>query len=288
MGLGWREAPLCVKLAGMTALGPIAWAAIRTLPGRAEAWAALTGWQASRRPLDAALARQLGAADAAGLPLIDLFPPHGQGGLRLIECEGSVEPLRSLGWAAAELSVADLDGIAARAESLGFRLLGAPRGLGSTASIRACQIADPGGAVLYCADVRGYAGTAAIHRARLPVDRVFIAVLASRDLEASRAWYARRFGVQPTSDHAVPIPILATAWAKSEETSWRISSQQLSGDCLLEIDQYPAEAAQRSRDGQGLPGGVIAFAFSGDAEARLADALTGPDGERLLLIGSAR
>jgi hypothetical protein len=267
-------------------LGPIAWAAVRVPPGRAGAWRELTGWGAESRRVDETFAAQLDAPQAAGLPLMILAPRAGVGGLHIIESEGAVEPLRSLGWAAAELTVADLEGVARRAEPLGFRVLGAPRALGSGASIRACQLADPGGAVLYCADVRGYEGTAALQRATEPVDRVFIAVLASPDLEATRAWYAQRFGVVATSDHSVPIPILDTAWNRPTGTKWRISSQQLGGGCLLEIDQYPARAPGRERNANGLPGGVIAVALV--SQQGKTESLTGPAGERLLLVARDR
>lgn len=273
---------------GMTTLGPIAWAAIRIPPGRADAWQRLTGWEARRSRVDDRLAQQLGAPAADGLPLVDLAAAHGRGGVRLIEAEGAVAPLASIGWAAAELSVADLDGVVARAAECGFRLIGAPRALGSNASIRACQLADPGGAVLYCADVRAFGGTAKVHRAELPVDRMFIAVLASADLERSRAWYAERFGLVPTSDHSVPIPVLNDAWGRPAGTAWRISSQQLGGHGLIEIDQYPQEARSPDVDRFGLPGGVIAVAFERQDRADRVETLIGPDGERILLVQPTR
>jgi hypothetical protein len=255
----------------------------RVPPGRAAAWESLTGWHAGRRKVGAALAAKLGAPAAAELPMIVLMPPSGLGGLLVIEAEGSVVPLRSLGWAAAELSVAGLDDIVARAVPLGFSVIGPPRTLGSTATIAACQIVDPGGACLYGSDVRAYAGKARIPKATQTIDRMFIAVLASGDLEATRAWYAGHFGVPPISDHAVPIPVLTAAWNSPPDTRWRISSQQLNGDGLVEIDQYPPGTPQRPRDALGLAGGIAAVGFISDRE----DVLVGTSDERLILVRDA-
>src|SRR5262249_4329774 len=113
---------------------------------------------------------------------------------------------------------------------------------------------------------------------------MFIAVLASADLEATRAWYIERFGVTQFSDHAVPIPVLTEAWQSPPDTRWRISSQQLSGDGLVEIDQYPKNTPQRERDELGLAGGIAAVGFSSDAEATL----VGTSDERLILVRDAR
>ncbi len=260
-------------------IGPIAWSVVRVPPGRPAAWQALTGWTAHHRAVGDRLARMLDA-DISELPMTVLSPPAGVGGLLLIEAVGTIAPLRSLGWAAAELSVADLAAVATRAAQHGFTLIGPPRALGSTASIAACQIVDPGGAAIYCADVRAYAGKADLTRAVEPVDRMFIAILATNDLAASRAWYAQRFGVTPISDHAVPIPVLSSAWQVDPATPWRISSQQLAGGCLVEIDQYPPDAPPRARDTRGLAGGVAAVAFVAGTDA----VMTGPSGERLFLV----
>ncbi len=264
-------------------IGPIAWAVARVPPGRGAAWETLTGWAAQRRTVGRTLARKLDAPDAADLPMIVLTPPGGIGGLLVIESEGMVAPLRSQGWAAAELSAAGLDDICARAAQLGFSVIGPPRTLGSTATIAACQIVDPGGAGLYCSDVRQYAGKARIPKATQALDRMFIAVLASAHLENTRAWYAERFGLAPFSDHAVPIPVLTGAWQTPPDTRWRISSQQLAGDGLVEIDQYPPATPKRERNAIGLAGGIAAVGFIADIETTL----VGTCDERLLLVRDA-
>ena len=233
--------------------------------------------------LGAKLASLLDAPAAANLSMSVLMPPAGVGGLLVVESEGTVAPLRTVGWAAAELSTMGLDNICARAAKLGFSIIGPPRTLGSTATIAACQIVDPGGAGLYCSDVRQYAGKARIPKATQEIDRMFIAVLASADLETTRAWYAARFGTTPISDHAVPIPILTEAWASPPDTRWRISSQQLDGDCLVEIDQYPPTTTPRERNAAGLAGGIAAVGFVADRETTL----VGTSGERLILVRGA-
>lgn len=184
--------------------------------------------------------------------------PDGIGGLRLVEPPypvPSIKPLASLGWAAAELSVADPKQLIGPLERAGFRVLGHPRPLGSNPAIQAMQIAGPDGEVVYLADVRAYDGPMDLLRAQRPVDRLFIAVLASRDLDAARGYYEDERGAVRASDRRVAVPVLHQSLDLADDATVRISSVQLSGGCLIEHDQFPTTAPRRPTVA-GLPCGI--------------------------------
>jgi catechol 2,3-dioxygenase-like lactoylglutathione lyase family enzyme len=222
--------------------------------------------EAGRVP--ASLAEAWGAPALAGARWVGLGGGGDPiGGLRLVELGEAIpdgHSLASLGWAAAEISVIDVDARAAAMTRSGFRLLGAPRPLGSNPLIKAAQLAGPGGEVLYVTDVRAYEGPLELRRAERPVDRCFIAVVATADLEATRDRYETGFGTRRVSDRPVVVPVLTASLHLAEGATVRISSQQLQGDCLVEIDAYPPATPARPRV-KGLPVGVAMMTLAGPA-----------------------
>jgi len=173
-------------------------------------------------------------------------------GLRLVETDAArPAPLASLGWAAAEMSVTDADSAQLRACAAGFTQLGKVRQLGSTPAIRAGQVAGPEGAAVYITDVAAYGGALDLSAATGD-GACFIAVLATADLEADRDWLERHGIGQRVTDREVAVPVLQDT--TGAETT-RISSLQLAGGCLIEIDRYPAPTPVRDTS-LGWPAGV--------------------------------
>lgn len=225
---------------------------------------------------------------------------NGCGGLRLVEVPGATpvfEPLTSLGWAAAELSVIEPERLLEPLRRAGFQLLGKPRALGSNPAIRAMQIAGRDGEVLYLTDVRAYDGPMSVYRATRPVDRMFIAVLACRNVETARGFYEHRFAADRVSDRAVDVPVLRQAMDLPDDAVIRISSVQISGDCLIEFDQYPAVSHERPMKA-GMPCGVAMITARAEAvdgspidmppyDGAPAQMIRGREGEWIELIGSA-
>lgn len=181
------------------------------------------------------------------------------GGLRLIDAgpiPSTPSPLTTIGWAAAELSVKDVDGLATRLTGSPFKIIGPPGSLESNASIKAMQVAGPYGEVFYLADVGAYEGPLSLTRATCPIDRTFVAVLATHDLETTRDFYETRYATQRISDHEVTIPVLNQAFSAPAGTRFHISSQQLAGGSLIEIDELPLTAKRRAPLSSGLPAGI--------------------------------
>lgn len=223
------------------------------------------------------------------------------GGIRLIEgdqLKAKTKPLTQLGWAAAELSVMDVDAIAVRLASSPFEIIGPPRSLGSNPSIKAMQVIGPHGEVLYLTDVRAYKGKLDLCKAEWRFDRTFIVVIASNDLEHSLRHYESLFQVKRVSDQKVRIPILSKAFDLPSETTHRISSLQLAGSALIEIDQYPESAIQKPQNRDALPSGLLMISFlAGDQSLRPrnlchlnyflsgnGELIHGPNGEMLEIV----
>lgn len=152
---------------------------------------------------------------------------------------GRPVPLASHGWAAAEFSVIDPDALLPTACAHGFECLGPPAPLGSNPAIRATQIAGPDGEVFYLTDIRAYDGALDLHAATRPVDRCFIAVLATPNLPAERRALERAKVGRRVTDRPVTVPVLNRSLGLPADTMTRISSLQLADGCLIEIDGYP-------------------------------------------------
>lgn len=194
-------------------------------------------------------------------------PADAPGALLLVEAPctpGAASPLASFGWAAAELSVSDADARVDDARAAGFAVLGPVRPLGSNPAIRAGQVAGPSGEALYLTDVRAYEGALDLHRAVHPADRCFIAVLASPDLEADRQWLEAAGIGRRISDREVAVPVLSDTLALAPGRKVRISSLQLAGGCLIEIDAYPEGTPSRESAG-GWPCGVAMVTLADDS-----------------------
>ena len=241
--------------------GPICWVTMATpdLDRSARAWeAGLNLLPVMEGKLEQDLAQSYDTPELAGAPWILL---GGQlGGVRLIEINNTSargRPLSSLGWAAVEFSVTDLDLVISNALSAGFDVLGHPRALGSNPSIRAAQLAVPGGGAVYLTDIQAYEGPLDLHRASQLVDRAFIAVLASGDLERDRGWLAAEGIGQIVTDRQVKVPVLEKSLGLKEGQEIRISSLQLDEGCLVEIDAYPCDSWSSTDNSQWQSGMVM-------------------------------
>lgn len=194
-----------------------------------------------------------------GNRVVRLAPADGRiGGVRLVEqpMVPGYRALRTYGWAAIEVIVDDL---AALETSLAATcaVLGRPAQVGGRQSgLLAMQVLTPGATPLYVTEVRSAPAGFDLPRATSPVGPVFIAVVATPDLVVTRQFFEDRFRLTRVTDHELPVRVLNTAFGLDEETRHRVSSVQLAGQSVIEIDQYPAEATQRPAALGCLPHGV--------------------------------
>lgn len=234
--------------------------------------------------LDERTATRWDAPAAAGARYAVLAPASGVGGaIWLVEAPRvpDHQPLRSHGWAALELSVADVDATLA---ALGpeFTVLRPPAPLSGTvgAALRAAQVCGPSGEVLYLTEIRGEVPPFLLPAPPDPavgaVDGVYVAVYAARDLGVARDWWEGALPVRRCSDRQVAIGVLNQVFGLPPVTTHRLSSLQLSGRAVIEIDQYPAAATPRPRLPGLLPPGVAVVVLGVPA------AVAGRDGEPLV------
>ena len=294
--------PLKDGQTGRPALGPLL-AATMSVTDPARSRQVYGRWLDYRPAADgrvsAALAAAWSAPAAEGARWELLAPASGApGGLRLVEAPpvSGYQPLRSFGWAAAEMTVVDVDGLAERLNGTPFRIVGPPRALSSISAIKAMQMVGPDGEVIYLSDLSAYEGRFDVARATVPVDRAFISVLAAPDLEATRTFYETHFKLQRMSDHEVVYPVLNDAFGRDADGRHRISSLQLAGQNVIEIDQYPDAATARPAASGHLPPGAAMMTFATPALDRLdVDFLSPPqplaeppyDGSRVALCRGA-
>jgi catechol 2,3-dioxygenase-like lactoylglutathione lyase family enzyme len=283
-------------------LGPIIAATIATadIERAAEVYRAGMGLGVfASGHLCASAASAWGTPDLAGARWIGLNSGGDElGALRLVEVPdlpADPLPLASLGWAATEISVIDVDARASAMADAGFEVLSPPLPLGSNPNIRAAQFAGPDREAIYVTDLRSYQGVFDVRRATRPVDRCFIAVLAAGDLEAARDFYETTYGTCRVTDRPVIVPALTRQLRLAEGEQVRISSQQIDEGCLIEIDAYPVGTPERAKAG-GLPAGVAMMSFSGGARGpcgpddwpyrgRPVDVVRGAAGELIEVIG---
>ena len=183
----------------MPSLGPILWAtiAVPDLERAAAAYHGLLGYV----PLASGI-------DPEGDWRLVGPPGATWGGVRLLEARGAPLPpvFRTLGWAAIEILVADADAIHERCRRVdGFEVLQAPAGVGGGSTLRALQARGPGGEGVYLTQVLRPSELFHLPSLAEGEHRVYVVVAGTHDVEAVRAFFRRRFGVEHRTDHGLQI-----------------------------------------------------------------------------------
>ncbi|HKF76939.1 MAG TPA: hypothetical protein VKF59_12405 [Candidatus Dormibacteraeota bacterium] len=239
------------------ALGPIlaATVVVADLDRAAAAYRALLGWH------------EVAAGRRDGVRWCVLGPVGARWGLvRLLEAPGAARQptFRTLGWAALEIMVADADATFERCLGVpGFEVLQRPSAVGGGDALRALQASGPGGEGLYLTQVRRQPDLFSLPALGDGEHRVFVAVLATQDVEASRGFFESAFGVPRVTDHPLPVRVLNQAYGLPADTLHRISTVQLAGGSVVEVDEYPPKAVPRPEGSAG----VTSVTFAGSRPA---------------------
>jgi hypothetical protein len=210
---------------------------------------------------------ELASGTAAGERWQVLGPAGADWGLvRLVEVPGCGLPptFRTLGWSALEILVKDADATYARClEVEGFEVLQPPVMVGAGGSLRALQARGPGGEGVYLTQVLAPSEKFQLPSLQEGEHRVYVVVVGTQDVDVTRGFFEQAFGVSHVTDHALPVKVLNQAYGLPPGTLHRLSTLQLAGNTVVEIDEYPAEASDRA-DGWG---GLRSVTFVGPKPA---------------------
>lgn len=213
--------------------------------------------------------------------------------LRIVEDPDCAErePLKHTGWLALEVLVENVDELAATLDNSPFEILRPPADLDLTDKIRACQVKGPAGEILYLTQIKERPiPPFDLPMAQCAVDHLFIPVLASHDRATSLDFYEKIAGKKGLC-FDTKITVINQAYGYPLDRKHPVATLQLSGECLIEIDEL-ADAAPHKEEG--LPPGIAMMAFEVsklDPALPFANCagthiafLMGPDGERLELV----
>jgi len=216
--------------------------------------------------VDPSLAESWAAPGVAGRGQIVCRPESGAPlYLRFVEGEAPADyrPLRTFGWAATEICVADVLAVHERMQGAGcpFEVIGPPRRLDGMPMIHAMQVSGPDGEIVYLTQIEDDPPGMRLPRAESLIDRLFIMVLACSDLEASKAWVEAALSVETSPTMAITYTMLAKAFDLPVERKHPIAMALHQGDGFLELDQYPEAASPRPRRVAELFPGVALTTF---------------------------
>lgn len=219
--------------------------------------------------LSAKLADSWNMAAVAGQSYVLMQPESGANTfLRFIESQdkGNYEPMKTLGWNSVEILVKDPEALHNRLGKTAFSLLAPPKFLTDKKNVLAFQALGPAAELLYFTRIIDPAQSSFnLGSAESWVDRVFIMVLGSSDMEATRQFYTGILGQTVLGPWPYRISVLSQAWDQPADTLHSLSMIQLQGQFALELDQYPAEAKRRTGTSVGLPYGPVMVSFEVDS-----------------------
>ena len=252
-------------------LGPILLGTV-VVPDLDVATRAYTEWLGfvvqSEGVVDEALATLWRAPKAVGARLRTLgSTPTRGGGVRLVERDRPLDesPLRVPGWRALEICVSDLQAVRARLEGSPFTILGEPASIGGGSPIWALQATGPGRELLYLTLTVPDTGFDLPLAERL-VDRIFIAVMSSPNLEESRDWFIHHFRAGPALP---PAAYVLTAVSRDAglppERTYRITAVGLAGQSLVEVDDHFPEFVDARPPADDLRSGIAMITWEVDS-----------------------
>lgn len=210
-----------------------------------------------------ALAAAWGAPGHAGARQALLHGGGKPGYLRLVEGEVPPDyaPLTTHGWAAFEITVADVHAVHAQVAGSPWHVLGAPATVGDFASFIPFQVAGRAGEVLFLNQVLS-PGVDGIDLpiATVAIDHMFIAVLAAPDRAAAVAFHLG-LGFEEGATYSFPYGVINRAFGLPEANAVTLTMTRTARLAASEIDQYPPAATPRATVPGFLPPGCAMVSF---------------------------
>lgn len=164
-------------------------------------------------------------------------------------------PLRSYGWNAIELCVADVDALHERLKSSPFKIIGPPAELEFSSIIYPMQAVGPEGEVLFLNEVRDNLPNFDLPKAQAWVDHVFIMVLAAPDRQKALDFYTQKLGWGEGDTYSLTYKVINQAFGFGEDHKTDLTMTCVDRLVNNEVDQYPDGTFQRTcTEGMLLPG----------------------------------
>ncbi len=183
--------------------------------------------------------------------------------LRLVEATAvaGYAPLRTHGWAAFEMSVADVFGLHARLAGSAFRVLGAPKTVGNFTTFIPFQVAGRAGEVLFLNQVLTPSSDGVdLPLATVDIDQIFIVPLATGDREAALAFHTM-LGFAAGATYTLPYTVINAAFGLPADHLTILTMTRVGSIAASEIDAYPPAATSRPVPPDELPPGNAMVSF---------------------------
>lgn len=204
------------------------------------------------------LAASWDAPKAAGRPYALLQPRSGaECFIRLVDApiHPGFEPTRTFGWAAFELTVKDVYGLAERVKGSGFETVGPPRPIEGLPYFVPMQVLGRGREMLYFNQVAMDTPSSDLPKAGSDVDHIFIVVLATPDRPGTLAHLKSRLQLDEGGSYTINYTMINKAFGLPDGTESTITMVQKGRLPIIEVDGYPAAATERPRHAGMLPPG---------------------------------
>lgn len=233
-----------------------------------------------------ALATSWQTPKSAGQPYVVMQPSSGaEIYLRFVEqppVEG-FKALRSYGWNAIEICVQDVMAVNARMLDSPFEIIGPPNKIPGLDAIHPMQVKGPDEEIVYLTQINDDLPEYKLPRAGSLIDKLFILVMGSSNLDQSATWMQEKCGLGFGREMEIPYTMIAKAYDTPLDELHRICTLIHGDDVFLELDQYPDAAIQRPRhDGMLVPGCAVGTLYHPQLDTLPGPWLTTPierDGE---------
>jgi len=207
------------------------------------------------------IASSWGCPNSAGAPMATVQPASGaECFLRLVEQldHPDFKPTTTYGWAAYELTVQDVFGWPDRLKGSGFDIIGPPKELEGLPYFVPMQVLGTGREMIYLNEVRDNTPSSDLPKARSLTDHIFIVILATPDRKATVNWYREQLHLTEADTYTLAYSMINDAFDLPSDTMSSLTMVQNSRLPIVEVDDYPAEATERSRhDGMLPPGNAL-------------------------------
>lgn len=205
------------------------------------------------------LAKMWGAPKAAGRAYITMQPESGANCfLRFVAIDPypDYKTLATYGWNSTEILVTDVDAVYEKLKQSPFKIVATPRNLSSTDKIKAMQVIGPEKELLYLTQIKDLAF--GLGQATTFVDRPFIVINGGRDIADLITFYRDTLKNKVAEPMPVRMSALNAVRGFDSEMKHPLSTVDVGGPFLIEIDQYPPGTVDRTvRDGDLPPGTAI-------------------------------